>query len=94
MHSTNSTLKIKVIPNSSRDQIVGWLDDALKVKLQAPPEDGKANKSLKSLLANALEITEKQITIEHGERSPEKLVRIQDLSLADVKCALEAKFKK
>lgn len=91
---TDSILKIKVVPNSSRDQISGWLDESLKVKLQAPPEDGKANKSLKCVLAAALRLGEKQITIECGERSPEKLVRIHGLSLEEAKSALEAKFKK
>lgn len=91
---SHSTLKIKVVPNSSRDQIVGWLGDAVKVKLQAPPEDGKANKSLISLLANTLRISEKQITLEHGERSPEKLMRMENISQEDLKKALEEKFKK
>lgn len=91
---SHSTLKIKVVPNSSRDQIVGWLVDALKVKLQAPPEDNKANKSLKRLLANTLGISEKQLSLEHGERSPEKLMRIENISQEDLKKVLEEKFKK
>lgn len=82
-------LKVKVIPNSSREQVVGWLGDVLKVKLQAPPEDGKANKALKQLLAKCLGVKQKNIIIEYGASSPEKLVRIVEISLETLKKTLE-----
>jgi len=41
----STRLKVKVVPGSSRDEIVGWLGDALKIKVMAPPEKGKANVS-------------------------------------------------
>ncbi|MFM7075771.1 MAG: DUF167 domain-containing protein, partial [Planctomycetaceae bacterium] len=49
-------LEVKVVPGSSRDQIVGWLGDALKIKVTAPPEKGKANERVVELLAGALGI--------------------------------------
>jgi len=36
-------LNLKVVPGSSRDEIVGWLGDSLKLKVTAPPEEGRAN---------------------------------------------------
>lgn len=88
----NSLLKIKVVPNSSRNQISGWLGDSLKIKLQAPPEDGKANKALIRLLSTTLKIGEKQISLEFGERSPEKLIRFEGIGQEELKILLEEKI--
>jgi hypothetical protein len=38
-------LRLKVVPGSSRDEVVGWLDDAIKVKVKAPPEKRRASRS-------------------------------------------------
>ena len=59
-------LKVKVVPGSSRDQIVGWLGDALKIKVAAPPEKGKANESVVDLLAENLGIGNDAITMISG----------------------------
>jgi len=39
-------LSLKVVPGSSRDEIVGWLGDSLKVKVMSPPEKGHANEAV------------------------------------------------
>ena len=44
-------LSLKFVPGSSRDEIVGWLGDSLKVKVKAPPEKGRANETVIALLA-------------------------------------------
>jgi len=73
-------IAIKAVPGSSRDQIVGPLGDRLKVKVAAPPEDGKANKSIQALLAKALGVTPRDITLVSGPTHPEKVFRVQGLS--------------
>ena len=67
-------LNLKVVPGSSRNQIVGWLGDALKIKVTAPPEKGKANEAVIGLLAAALGID--AIEIESGHSSPSKIIAI------------------
>jgi uncharacterized protein YggU (UPF0235/DUF167 family) len=47
-------LILKVVPGSSREEIVGWLGDSLKVKVKAPPETGRANEAVIALLADRL----------------------------------------
>jgi uncharacterized protein YggU (UPF0235/DUF167 family) len=52
----SSRLTVKVVPGSSRDQIVGGLGDALKIKVTAPPEKGRGNEAVVSLLTEGLEL--------------------------------------
>ena len=47
-------LELKVVPKASRDRVVGWLGDRLKVQVRAAPERGKANAAVEALLAEIL----------------------------------------
>jgi uncharacterized protein (TIGR00251 family) len=70
-------LRLKVVPGSSRDRIVGELGDVLKVAVTAPPEKGKANKAVVRLLAKALNLAAGQIEVLTGHGSPNKGVLIR-----------------
>lgn len=71
------TLSLKVVPKSSKDEIVGLLEDgALKVKVTAPPEKGKANAAVCELLAAAFDVPKRNVEILRGETSANKQVRI------------------
>lgn len=72
-------LNVKVVPGSSRSQIVGWLGDALKIKVTAPPEKGRANEAVVALLAHKFGISTDHIQIESGHSSPSKVVAIQGM---------------
>ena len=74
------TLTIKVIPNSSRNEIVGWIGDVLKIKVSVQPEKGKANIAVIKVLAEALSIREEFITILSGATSQRKIIAIKGLS--------------
>ena len=82
-------IRIKVLPRSSRNRIIGCKDGLLKVKLTAPPVEGKANKSLKELLAKTLGLPKGNVEIVSGARSRTKSVRIDGLSLEDVEDLLK-----
>jgi uncharacterized protein (TIGR00251 family) len=69
-------LQIKVIPSSSRDSIAGWLEDVLKIKVQAPPEKGKANKSVIRLLEKTLQLSTGSVEISSGTTSSSKIIEI------------------
>jgi uncharacterized protein (TIGR00251 family) len=73
---TMGRLNVEVVPGSSRDQIVGWLGDALKIKVTAPPEKGKANEAVIELLAEALGVSSDDIDVVSGHSSPSKIVAI------------------
>lgn len=73
------SLKVKVVPGASRSQVVGWLGDALKVKVTAPPEKGRANAAIVTLLAKALGISADHVEIASGHASPLKTITITGL---------------
>lgn len=70
-------VEVKVIPRASRTEIVGFMDDgALKVKLAAVPDQGKANQELRGFLAKQFAVGKGMVTIIAGETSQRKLLRI------------------
>ncbi|KAA0206716.1 DUF167 domain-containing protein [Candidatus Uhrbacteria bacterium] len=70
-------LSVRVIPNASRTEIVGWMaDGSLKIRLDAPPVDGKANQELVSSLAKTLRVSKSEIEITNGLTSKKKTIRL------------------
>ena len=82
------TLAVKAVPNAPRSEIVGWLGDALKIKISAPALEGRANDALCEFLAAALGLPRRAVTLAHGDKSRQKLVRIAGLTLAEMKAKL------
>jgi uncharacterized protein (TIGR00251 family) len=79
-------LRVRVQPRASRSEIVGWrADGALSVRVAAPPVQGQANAALAALLAGALDVRPSAVTVEHGARGRDKLVRITGLTPAEVR---------
>jgi hypothetical protein len=69
-------LKVLVQPRASRNAIVGWQGDELKITLTAPPVDGAANAALVAFVAEALHLKKRQITLHSGETSRHKVLAI------------------
>ncbi len=78
------TLRIRVIPSASRNHIAGWRDGELRVKVQAPPERGRANLAVGKLLARALGIKKGAIRIVRGEKDRRKLIEVYGLALHEI----------
>jgi uncharacterized protein (TIGR00251 family) len=83
------TLALKVIPNAPRDEVAGWLGEVLKVKLHAPALDGRANAALMGFLADRLALPRRAIAFAHGAKSRQKFVRIDGLTLPEVRRRLD-----
>ena len=83
-----ATLRVHIVPNAKQNKVVGEHGDAIKVKLRAPAVEGKANAALRCFLAVELKISERQIAIERGHKSREKLIRIEGLGEGEVRCRL------
>ena len=82
------TIAIKAIPNAPRSQVVGWLGEALKVKVHAPPVEGRANEVLCEFLADELDLPRRAVTVLRGDTSRQKVLRIDGLTLAELKAKL------
>jgi uncharacterized protein len=67
---------VRVIPRSSRSEIVGEYDGALKVKLNSPPVDGAANAELIKLLAKEFGVAPSQVEILNGQASRSKQIKV------------------
>jgi uncharacterized protein len=72
-------LFVKVVPGAKRNEVAGLLGDRLKVRVSAPPEDGKANRAVCALLAGVLGISEKNVSVVAGPASAQKVLQIQGL---------------
>lgn len=75
-----ATIRVHVIPNAKIDKVVGEHGDAIKIKLRAPAVAGRANTALRRFLAEKLSIPQRAIVLEHGEKSRDKVIRIDGLS--------------
>lgn len=73
-------LEIKAVPNAPKSEVVGWLGEALKVKVHAPPEDGKANAELCDFLARRLGLPRHAVRLGRGASSRNKVVEIEGMS--------------
>ena len=77
------TLAVKAVPNAPRCEICGRLGDAVKIKIAAPPAEGKANAALCDFLADTLGLPRRAVTVKLGDTSRQKLVHIEGLELAE-----------
>jgi uncharacterized protein (TIGR00251 family) len=74
-------LAVQITPNAKKTEVIGVLDDALKLKLQAQPIEGKANEALVKFLAKTLDVPRSAVTITHGLSSKKKLIEVVSASL-------------
>jgi len=72
---------LHVQPRASRNQIVGVHNGSLKLKVTAPPVDDAANKTVLQFFASRLDIPKSRLRIVSGEKSREKILRIEGMSL-------------
>ena len=72
-------IRVRVQPGSSKNQILGFEGDVLRVKLTAPPVEGKANKALIAFLAEALGVRKSAVSIAMGHAGREKIVDVEGL---------------
>ncbi len=77
-------LALKVTPGARKNEVQGWEDDypqvgrVLRLKIAAPPIDGKANKEIEAYLAKVLSLPKSAVSIAHGASGRIKLAELPD----------------
>ncbi len=69
-------IKVHIQPGAKKNEIVGPYGDAIKIRLKAPPVDGKANDALIEFLAEKLDVPKANITIKSGHTSRTKFIEV------------------
>ena len=75
-----ATLRFHIVPNAKIDKVAGERGEAIKIRLRASAVEGKANAALRCFLAEELDVPQRAIVLERGERSRDKVIRIDGLS--------------
>lgn len=85
---SETQLRVRVIPRAGRSEVAGMRDEAVLIRLAAPPVDGAANDELIDLLARTLRLPKRNFSIASGGASRTKRVRIDGMAEAQVFAAL------
>ncbi|HBF42146.1 MAG TPA: YggU family protein [Desulfobacteraceae bacterium] len=88
--AAKTVIEVKVLPRSSKNQIVSGEGNYFRIKLTAPPVEGKANKALVGFIAKKLGVSKGNIEIVSGKHSKTKFLRIEGCSREDVNRSLNA----
>ncbi len=89
-HPDGTLVDVRVTPRSSRNQIDGFADDTLKVRLSAPPIDGAANEALRKLFSSQFKIPKSRVEIISGVRGRTKQVLLRGIGVAEALARLSS----
>jgi uncharacterized protein len=93
-HEQGCTLTVRVQPGARKTAILGSYGDsdqtALKIALQAPPVDGRANEALVAFIAATLHIPKSSVQLLSGKTSRSKLLLLNGISISEADACLSA----
>lgn len=81
-------LTVRLQPRANRDAIIGERSGVLRIAVTAPPVDGQANEALCRLIAKQAHIARSRVSVVRGERSREKVVRVDGMTGEQLRGAL------
>jgi uncharacterized protein len=81
-------LRVRVTPRAKRNEIGGFREGVLLVRVAAPPVEGKANDAVVKLLAKRLRVPRSSVQVVQGETSRDKVIRIERLNEEEIERAL------
>jgi hypothetical protein len=79
------SLALTVVPRSSRDEVTGLAGETIRIRLTAPPVEGRANEALLSFLVRQLDVPHSALRITAGSTSRHKTVAVDGLTPDEVR---------
>jgi uncharacterized protein len=89
MAAPSTRLRLRVSPGAGRNEVVGRYGEGWKVRVDAPPERGRANDAVLRLLAERLGVTRSALTLVSGAGARDKVVELRGLSADEASRRLE-----
>ncbi len=86
-------LKVRIQPRASRNQVDGFEEDTLRIRVSSSPTEGQANDGVVALLAKTLGVSKSRLEIVRGHSSRNKLVSVETLSEQEVRRRIESGLK-
>ncbi len=83
-----ATVSVRVVPRSSKEGVAGFEGGVVRIRLNAPPVEGKANEALVRFLSKALGVPKSRIALVVGERGRNKVVRVDGITREALLAAL------
>lgn len=82
--AASTRIRVRLTPRSGRDAILAKEEGVYRVKIKAPPLEGRANRALIALLAKTLRVPKRDVEITAGEKSRDKALRIRGVTQEEV----------
>lgn len=73
-------LRVRIQPGARRSEVVGWVDGVLRVRIAAPPIEGRANEALVAFVADLLDLPKGRVLIKSGHGSRDKVLLIDGVA--------------
>ena len=84
MSDNQINISLKISPNAARNEIIGFKEGILQVKVAAPPVKGKANTELIAFLSKTLDVGKSSLSLIKGHTSRNKVIAIQGMNQNDI----------
>lgn len=75
--AVETQIAVRLRPRAHKDELIGMRDGVLQARVSAPPVDGKANRALCRLIAKRVGVAPSKVSVVRGEKSRDKLIRLE-----------------
>lgn len=86
-------VSLHVLPNAPKSQIIGEYNGSLKIKIKAPPVDGKANEAIITFFSDFFELSKSKIEISKGDKSKEKTLLLCGALIQQIQAKVDSFLK-